>query len=260
MSKGPTGLMPARIMSSLKRVMKSRQLTYRELARRIGLSEASVKRIFSRATLTLARLDEICQALEVSLSELARLSGEQSNDTPEPLTLEQENALAADLNLLACFYLLSNGRTGRDVSVELAVDERAVRRWMVRLDALRLIEMRPKLRARARTASVIAWRSDGPIRRRYGQQIRQEFLQGPFSRPGEALHFLSAELSDASCKVLLRKMERMAGEFRDLADLDRTLPAKDKRGMAALLAVRPWVFSMFESLRALPAAADQGRR
>jgi hypothetical protein len=131
---------------------------------------------------------------------------------------------------------------------------------MLRLDALRLIEMRPKLRARARTASVIAWRSDGPIRRRYGQQIRQEFLQGPFSRPGEAPHFLSAELSDASCKVLLRKIERMAGEFRDLADLDRTVPAKEKRSMATLLAVRPRVFSVFDSLRVLPAAADHERR
>jgi DNA-binding Xre family transcriptional regulator len=232
--------------------MKSRQMTYLELARRIHLSEASVKRIFSRATLTLDRLDDICQALEIGLGDLARLAAEQSTDTPELLTLEQENALAADPNLLACFYLLANGRTGRDVSVELGVDERAVRRWMVRLDALRLIELRSKLRARARAASVIAWRRDGPLRHRYEKQIRQEFLQTEFTRGGEALHFLSAELSEASNKVFLRKMERMAAEFRDLAELDRTLPSKEKRSIAALLAVRPWVFSMFESLRSPP--------
>ena len=135
----------------------------------------------------------------------------------------------------------------------LGVDERAVRRWMVRLDALRLIEMRSKLRARARAASVIAWRRDGPLRLLYEKQVRQEFLQAAFTRSGEALHFVSAELSEASSKVLLRKMERMAGEFRDLAELDRTVPAKEKRSIAALLAVRPWVFSMFESLQAPPA-------
>jgi DNA-binding Xre family transcriptional regulator len=252
-------LTPARIMTSLKAIMKSRQITYRDLARDIRLSEASVKRIFSRGTLTLARLNEICQALEVSLSEVVRLASEQSADTPEPLTLEQENALAADPKLLACFYLLANGRTGRDVSVQLGVDERAVRRWMVRLDTLRLIELRSKLRARTRAASVIAWRPDGPLRRLYENQIRQEFLQAAFSRSGEALHFLSAELSDASCKVLLRKLERMAGEFRDLAELDRTVPPKDKRSMAALLAVRPWVFSMFKGLRALPEPAQRMR-
>jgi hypothetical protein len=124
---------------------------------------------------------------------------------------------------------------------------------MVRLDALRLIEMRSKLRARARAASVIAWRRDGPLRLLYEKQVRQEFLQAAFTRSGEALHFLSAELSEASSKVLLRKMERMAGEFRDLAELDRTVPAKEKRSIAALLAVRPWVFSMFEGLQAPPA-------
>jgi hypothetical protein len=218
-----------------------------------------VKRIFSRATLTLARLNEICQALDVSLSEVIRLAGEQSADTPEPLTLEQESALAADPKLLACFYLLANGRTGQDVSAQLGVDERTVRRWMVRLDALRLIELRSRLRARTRAASVIAWRPDGPLRRLYENQIRQEFLQAAFSRSGEALHFLSAELSDASCKILLRKLERMAGEFRDLAELDRTMPPRDKRSTAVMLAVRPWVFSMFKGLKALPAPAQRMR-
>ena len=252
-------LMPTRIMTSLKAIMKSRQITYSELARRIRLSEASIKRIFSRGTLTLVRLDDICQALEVSLGEVVRLANEQSADHPEPLTLEQETALAADPKLLACFYLLANGRTGREVSTQLGVDERAVRRWMVRLDALRLIELRSKLRARTRAASVIAWRPDGPLRRLYENQIRQEFLQAAFSRSGEALHFLTAELSDASCKVLLRKLERMAGEFRDLAELDRAVPPKDKRSVAVLLAVRPWVFSMFQSLRELPAPAQRMR-
>jgi DNA-binding Xre family transcriptional regulator len=252
-------LTPARIMTSLKAIMKSRQVSYRDLAQRIRLSEASVKRIFSRATLTLARLNEICQALDVSLSEVIRLAGEQSADTPEPLTLEQESALAADPKLLACFYLLANGRTGQDVSAQLGVDERTVRRWMVRLDALRLIELRSRLRARTRAASVIAWRPDGPLRRLYENQIRQEFLQAAFSRSGEALHFLSAELSDASCKILLRKLERMAGEFRDLAELDRTMPPRDKRSTAVMLAVRPWVFSMFKGLKALPAPAQRMR-
>jgi DNA-binding Xre family transcriptional regulator len=57
----------ARIMTSLKRLMRSRAVTYFELATRVGLSEASIKRIFSRSTLTLARLDQICQALDTTI-------------------------------------------------------------------------------------------------------------------------------------------------------------------------------------------------
>src|SRR5262249_43824761 len=159
------------------------------LGSRIRLSEASMKRIFSRGTLSLARLEQMCQALDVSVQEVVRAASEPGSDEPDALTLEQETALAADPHLFTCFYLIANGRTGREIGAELSADERTVRRWMVRLDALRLIEIRSKLRARARGASVIAWRKDGPLRRRYERQIRQEFLQSSFSSTGEALHF-----------------------------------------------------------------------
>jgi hypothetical protein len=43
----------------------------------------------------------------------------------------------------------------------------------------------------------------------------------------------------------LRKLERLAAEFRDLGDLDRSLPAREKQSVAAVLAARSWVFSMF---------------
>jgi DNA-binding Xre family transcriptional regulator len=249
MAAATRGSAAGRVMASLKRIMKSRQLTYADLARRIRLSEASVKRIFSRATLSLTRLEEICQALDVSMQEVVRSAGDQVTDTAELLTLEQEAALAGDPNLLACFYLLANGHSGREICVELSTDEHTVRRWMVRLEALRLIELRSKLRARARAASVIAWRRDGPLRRRYESQIRQEFLQSSFSASGEALHFVSAELCQASYSVLLRKLERLATEFRDIAELDRALPAREKRSVAMLFAARPWTLSMFAQIK-----------
>ncbi len=239
----------ARIVQTLKRLMKSRAKTYKQLAHQINLSEVSIKRIFSRSTLSLSRLEQICLALEVSIEEVARISVEQPTDNSEFVTLEQEKELAADPNLLACYYLIANGRTGSEIAVELGVDERQVRRWLVKLHALNLVELRSKFRARARTTSSITWRKDGPMRRLYESQVRREFLQSAFAAPSEALHFRSAELSEESCRVVLRKLERLAMEFRDLAELDKTLPARDKRSMGILLAGRPWVFSMFESLR-----------
>jgi transcriptional regulator with XRE-family HTH domain len=237
--------MSMRIVTGLKLAMKARRVTYGELGRRIRLSEPSVKRILSRGTLTIVRLDEICGALDIGLPEILRLTGEQMGDSPDVLSLEQERALAEDPNLFACFYLLANGRSGRDVARDVGTDERTVRRWMARLDDLHLIEMRPKLRAKTRVASVVAWRTDGPLRRTYESQIRREFLDAAFDRHGESLQFLSAELSTASYKVLMRKLERLAAEFRDLADLDRSLPAREKQSVAAVLAARSWVFSMF---------------
>src|SRR5271170_7012938 len=239
----------ARIIVGLKRPMKARAITYKELAGRISLSEVSIKRIFSQSSLSLARLEEICKALGVSIQEIARLSGEQTADATESVSLEQESALAADPNLLACYYLIANGRTGPEISKELGVEEIKVRRWMVKLHSLGLVELLAKMRARARTGSSITWRKDGPMRRLYEKKVREEYLQSVFSAPFEAMHFRSAEMSDESCRVLLRKLERLAIEFRDLAELDRSLPSREKRSIGVLLAARPWVFSMFDSVR-----------
>ena len=61
--------MPAvsRFVDALKQSVRARGLTYAELARRLRLSEASVKRMFSRGTFTLARIEEVLAAVELDL-------------------------------------------------------------------------------------------------------------------------------------------------------------------------------------------------
>jgi hypothetical protein len=51
-------------------------------------------------------------------------------------------------------------------------------------------------------------------------------------------------------QILLRKIDRLAADFADLATLDVDLPQRDKTSVAVLLACRPWVFSMFSAYRA----------
>jgi transcriptional regulator with XRE-family HTH domain len=239
----------ARIVETLKRVLKARGLTYRELGRRIALSEPSVKRVLARATISLDRLERMCAAVGISVQELVRLAGEGTAEGSVQLSLEQERALAADPRLLACYHLIANGRTGREVMNELDVEEASVRRWLVRLKALGLVELTGNLKARALASTAVAWRAEGPVRRMYESQARAEFLRPAFGGTEEALHMRTAELSAASLRVLLRKCERLAMEFRDLAELDRALEAEEKRNVGMLLAVRPWVFSVFAGLR-----------
>ena len=96
------------LISTLKRVLKTRGVTYADLAERITLSEASVKRLFSQGTFTLERLEQICAALEIDVFELAKLArGEMAR--AGQLTVKQEQTLAKDRVLLGVFYLAYNG-------------------------------------------------------------------------------------------------------------------------------------------------------
>jgi transcriptional regulator with XRE-family HTH domain len=238
-----------RIILGLKRGLRSRGITYAMLAKRISLSEPSVKRILSRGSLSLPRLERICEASGISMEELVRPVSGSASDTSSTLALAQEAALAADPELLGCFYLMTNGHAPQEVAARLGADERQLRRWLVKLDNLGLVELRARLHARLRVRAPISWRADGPIRRTYESRVREEFMLSSFTAPGESLHFRSAELSEASRQILQRKLDRLTADFNELAELDRHLPASEKRSAALMMACRPWVFSMMAGLQ-----------
>ena len=62
----------AALVDGLKRELRARNITYAAVARRLGMSEASVKRMFSRKEFTLSRLDAICELAGMEFSDLAR--------------------------------------------------------------------------------------------------------------------------------------------------------------------------------------------
>lgn len=236
------------IIEVLKRSLKTRGLTYRDLAKKVGLSEASIKRVFSEETFTLQRLETICSAIGISVTELVRIAADTREARSQYLTLEQEQLLAGDSRLLACFYLLLNGRSSAEIQSRMALTERELRVLYVKLDTARLVEVQPKLKARLRVGPVVTWRADGPMHRVYEQSVKTEFLQSEFRGPQEALHFRSAEISEASARILARKLEQLARDFAELATLDVSLPMREKQSVALVMAFRPWVFSMFSQL------------
>jgi DNA-binding Xre family transcriptional regulator len=60
------------LLRGIKSALRVRKLTYRQLAKDIGVSEATIKRDLSRGHFSLHRLDQICDALELSLTETHR--------------------------------------------------------------------------------------------------------------------------------------------------------------------------------------------
>lgn len=238
----------AAIIQVLKRSLKTRGITYRDLAKRVGLSEASVKRVFAEETFTLERLEAVCAAIGISMSELVRIAAEDHGPQTKYLTLEQEQLFADDPRLLACFYLLLNGRSSAEVQERMRINERELRRFYVTLDDAKILELQPRLKVRMRVGPIVNWRIDGPVYRIYESQVKAEFLQTEFKGPLEALHFRSLEISEASARILARKLEILEKDFADLATLDVGLPSSEKRNVALLIAFRPWVFSMFKSL------------
>jgi transcriptional regulator with XRE-family HTH domain len=228
-----------RLVDALKQVLRMRGLTYAALAQRIGLSEASVKRLFSQRTFTLARLEQCCAALDIDFLELARLAHGREGTGAE-LTVAQEAALAADPRLLAVFYLVMSGWTAAEIVARYQLSAPRCTGLLARLDRLRLIDLMPGDRVRLRLPRDVRMRSDGPIRRRHGKRVVEDFLAPQFDRAGGLFAFEFRELSRASFEILTRKLERLAAEIHQLADVDAHLPPGKRETVGVALGIRPW--------------------
>lgn len=227
------------LIDALKKVLKTRGVTYAQLAQGLALSEASIKRLFSEKTFTLQRLDEICRWLEMDLFELARVARGDADAVPE-MTPEQEQVLADDRRLLGVFYLLLNNWTLADIVAKYELGEPECIRLLVRLDRARLIELLPGNRVRLRVSRRVRYRSDGAIRQQHGTAMLDDFLSVKFDAHGGHFRFEVGELSDASAAILQRRMDRLAAEFQELSTLDIHLPPKQRTLYGIALGVRPW--------------------
>ena len=56
-----------RLVTALKRELKVRGMTYRQLAEGLGLAESTIKRSFASGRLDFERLDAICELLSLQL-------------------------------------------------------------------------------------------------------------------------------------------------------------------------------------------------
>lgn len=230
------------LVDALKRCLRMRGVTYRVLAERINLSEASVKRIFAERSFTLRRLEQVCAALEITVADLVRMA-EQGRDRASTLTLEQEQVLAQDPALLSYFCLLLNGCTGAEIQRDYEFDEPQVRKILARLAAIGLVESLPRGEPRLRVSRQILWRRDGPVRRAHERQVKNEFLQSDFAGEGDYFSWQPAELTAASIEVLTRKLSLLQREFLEMAELDLA-STRARHSTALLMAFRPWVFSL----------------
>jgi transcriptional regulator with XRE-family HTH domain len=230
------------LLNALKKCLRAKGLNYRDVAQALNLSEASVKRVFSERTFSLTRLEEVCRFLDMTIYDLARLTQQTANDQVTTLTVEQEQALADDPLVLTYFYLMLTGRTPEVIAEEFGLDNRQQMTMLARLSRLKLLEMYPNNSGRLLTGLRIRWRQDGPVRQMYARQIQQTFLDSKFKNDDELLRFEMGELSDASAKVITKKIDRLTQELDDFVELDLSVPSRNKRAFALMIGFRPWTY------------------
>lgn len=235
------------MFDALRAHYRARGLTYRDVASRLKLSEATVKRIFSTRDCTLSRLEALCGVAQVDLSDIAH-GLPRTHNLITHLTAKQEQDIVNDIRLLivaAC--TLSNFRYETIIN-EYRISKTECITLLARLDKIGFIELLPDNRYRLLVARTFHWIADGPIMRWLRLQT-PDYFNHRFDGPGETLRVVNVRVSAQARTALLSRLEQLAQEYADQHTADAWLPFEQTHGLSLTLAVRNWEPPPFAALR-----------
>src|ERR1700734_2091563 len=233
----------ALIVAELKHALREHHLTYSDVAKKLELSVATVKRLFSTGDFSLERVDGICELMGISLREI--LERGQDRATPvNQLSVTQEQEIVADPRLFLVTWLVLNRTPFEEIVRHYRFTDRELLRYFIRLDRLKVIELQPGNRVRLLVSRRFSWRAGGPVQKYIHQKLLREFFAGHFAGPNEEFFFHGGAISEetlAQVKLALRNASRQCAEI-----MERDRGRRERRlGAAFLLALRPWSYSGF---------------
>jgi len=233
----------ARVVTELKLTLREKGHTYAAVASHLGLSVASVKRLFSRGDFSLQRIDQVCELLGVSLWELIERAHKRAAPI-NPLTLTQEQEIVSDPKLFLLAWLVINRTQFEEIVRAYRFTEPELLRYLLKLDRLKVIELQPGNKVRLLVSRHFTWRAGGPVQKYIHQKLLREFLASHFSDSHEEFFFHGGEITDTALLQLKRALQNAARECVEIIERDRSAE-QAKRGAAFALALRPWNYSGF---------------
>jgi transcriptional regulator with XRE-family HTH domain len=236
------------LVEVLKRELRSRGVTYAQVARKLNLSEASVKRMFSRRDFTLKRLDQVCQLTQADFTDLARtLSREET--LISQLTPEQEKEIASSIKLFLVAVCVLNHVAPESIVEIYDLSQAECIQLLAKLDRIGFIRLHPGNRIKLLVSRDFAWLPDGPIQRFFKQHAHGDYVRSRFDRPDEFFIAVNGMLSAGSRSAIVARLKRVAREFSDLHNDDVRLPPSQRLNMTMLVAIRHWELQAFTELR-----------
>jgi transcriptional regulator with XRE-family HTH domain len=237
------------LVAALKTELKAAGITYAELAEHLGMAESSIKRMFSReGDMPLSRIDEVLRLLKMDFAELARQVAD-AQPLRSALSAEQEAAVVADRRLmLLAICCLSQWTFEQMVSTYTFSDAECLK-YLLQLDKLGIIELRPLNRYRLKVAKGFQWRPHGPVMQYFREHVAADYYSGGFDGEGETLMLVHGQIGRSLAANFVARLQRVGQDFSQHHRADQKLPADQRRPYTLVVGMRSWLFAAFRDLK-----------
>ncbi|MDY7575499.1 helix-turn-helix transcriptional regulator [Actimicrobium sp. CCI2.3] len=236
------------LVKALKRELKVAGITYKDLASRIGLAESSVKRMFSAGDFSLSRIDDVLRVLKMDFAELSRRIANAQSLRRE-LSLEQERAVVADPKLMLLAICCISHWTFEQMVASYLISEAECIAYLLQLDQLGFIELRPQNRYCLKVSNGFRWRPHGPVMAYFRKYVCDDYYSGGFDGEGEMMMVVHGEISNAQATHFVERLQRLGQDFAQQHLTDQKVSDEHKRPYTLVIGMRSWLFAPFRELK-----------
>ena len=229
----------AAVLEALTGELRARKVTYAAVAKHLGMSEVSVKRMFSGGEVSLSRVDRICALIGLEFTDLARELSAQQPPVSQ-LTHEQEREFVNNPRLMLVALLVLARWSYDDIVATYKLEPAECVKLLVHLDKLKFIELMPNNRIRLLVSRAFAWIPGGPIERFFKQHALADYFGSHFEHPDELMVLANGSLSASSVQALIARLRKVAADFAEMRNDDASLPRNSRKAITMLVTARPW--------------------
>lgn len=217
------------ITSALKTALKSRGVTYREVAEKIGVSEKTIKRLFSDKDCSLTRLNQICEVINLSVYDLLDFAQHYSKPGVR-LNEEQEIFLGTHRQHFAFLYFLTVGYSADQIQEKYHLSELSCFRYLRDLDKLKLLELAENNRYRLLVDGKLLVPLHGPMHG-FVRDANKLFLDYVIDHDGEkGVNFRSSfrHMSADTLQDLDEDLAELSVKYQKLSQRDEAVLPRSK--------------------------------
>ncbi|MFN3454526.1 MAG: helix-turn-helix domain-containing protein [Pseudobdellovibrio sp.] len=235
-----------KIQKTIKTLMKSKKVTYEDLALNLKISPATVKRRLNGEDLTLQQLKDLAHALSTSFYEVIELS-KQVKREPHLFTVEQEKFLAADFKHKMLFRHILGGEKFNTLKTLLKVSEKDLRTLARELEKVGLAKLLPKDRFIPLVHYPFRWQPNGALQKVYGNLILKNIfshIENDLGTSGLNKKF-ELLLSEESYKKFCDDIQTIYAKYLNLSEIHMETQPDLTRVVSGLLYIDR--FSVWET-------------
>lgn len=186
------------IKRSLKQLLKNRKLKYSDLALHLGCSIPTIKRMLSSEEISLSRLLQICDFLDVNLTDLESMAKSGKQEVYK-FTEKQEIFLVGHKNYFAFLVEIYNGSSPEQIAKKYQLTDRSLQKYLLGLEKYDLIKVSGKNKIRPYYENLPSL-GKGPLGTAYYRSLIQN-----------SAHFFTEQIGDKMAGRIANRKEIAEG-------------------------------------------------